>query len=240
MMRKLCVGGFFAILTLVAVTPTRAGLVVEIGSSTITAGGNGSVEVDVINAGSSAVAINDYAIQLVIAPMNGTLTQLAFSSPTPQQLGYLSDPDYIFVNNSIAALPPPFVGGPAQTIYSNDTFIATDSTADGNTVSIGVGQTYLLAILPITTLTQLDPQTGDSFKLDLAPISGTGSNSGDASTYFDVLNSNNNETSSIPFASTSGTVMISAASIPEPGSIVSGLAAVLIGTSVFVGRRFCR
>ena len=39
-------------------------------------------------------------------------------------------------------------------MYPNDTFNATDSTVDGNTVTIASNQTYLLAMLPITTLTQ--------------------------------------------------------------------------------------
>jgi hypothetical protein len=217
--------------------PVRAGLVVSVESSTVAAGGTSSVEVDITNNGNSSVAINSYAIQLVIAPTNGTLTQLAFTDPTSQQLGYLSDANYIFVNNSLAALPPPFVGAPTQTIYNNDTFTATDSTADGNTVPIGVGQTYLLAILPYTTLTQLDPQLGDSFSVSLNPSSGSGSSSGGASTYFDVLDSNNNEISFAPFTSTSGTVTISPAAVPEPGSIVSGLTAILIGAGIFAARR---
>ena len=189
------------------------------------------------NNGSSSVAINDYAIQLVIAPTNGTFTQLAFSLPTSQQLGYLGDANYIFVNNSIAALPPPFVGGPTQTIYNNDTFTAADSTANGNTVSIAAGQTFLLAVLPITTLSQLDPQAGDSFIASLNPASGTGSNSGGASTYFDVLDSNNNEISFVPFTSNPGTVTVSGSAVPEPASIVAALEAILIGAGTFVLRR---
>ena len=112
MLRRLCVCGVCTLLAVFAVAPARAGLVVSIGSPTVAAGGTGSVEVDITNNGNSSVAINNYAIQLVIAPTNGTLTQLAFSAPTSQQLGYLADSNYIFVNNSIAALPPPFVGAP--------------------------------------------------------------------------------------------------------------------------------
>jgi hypothetical protein len=240
MLRRLWIYALSALVTVFAVAPARAGSVVSIGSSTVSAGGTGSVEVDITNNGTSSVAINSYAIQLVIVPTNATLTQLAFSTPTTPQLGYLADPSYIFVNDSIAALPPAFVGTPTQTIYSNDTFTATDSTASGNTVSIGVGQTYLLAVLPITTLSQLDPQFGDSFSVSLNPGSGTGSSSGGASTYFDVLDSNNNETSYVPFTSTPGTVTISAAMVPEPGSIVSGLTAILIGAGICAARQLRR
>jgi hypothetical protein len=223
MLRNLCVCGLSALLAFFAVAPARAGLVVSIVSATVAAGGTGSVEVDITNNGNASVAINAYAIELVIAPTNGTLTQLAFSVPTSGQLGYLSDSNYIFVNDSFAALPPPFVGLPTQTIYNNDTFTATDSTVSGNTVSIGVGQSYLVAVLPITTLTRLDPQSGDSFNVSLNPTSGTGSNSGGASTYFDVLDSNNNETSCVPFTSTAGTVTISPAAVPEPGTLTLAL-----------------
>jgi hypothetical protein len=237
MLRTLCVFGICTLLAILAAGPARAGLVVSIDNSTVAQGGTGSVEVDLTNNGNSSVAINDYAIQLVIAPTTGTFTQLAFSLPTSQQLSYLGDSNYIFVNNSIAALPPPFVGGPTQTIYSNDTFTAADSTANGNTVSIAAGQTFLLAVLPITTLTQLDPQIGDSFSVSLSPASGTGSNSGGASTYFDVLDSDNSEISYVPFTSTPGTVTISGSAVPEPASIVAALQAILIGAGVLAARR---
>ncbi len=219
MLRGLCVCGLTVLLAVFTAAPVRAGLVVSIESTTVAAGGTGSVEVDITNNGNSSVAINTYAIQLVISPTNGTLTQLAFSVPTSQQLGYLADSNYIFVNDSIAALPPPFVGLPTSTVYDNDTFTATDSTVSGNPVSIGVGQTYLLALLPITTLTQLDPQPGDTFSVSLNPTSGSGSNSGGASTYFDVLDMNNNETSYVPFTSTSGSATISPAAVPEPRTL---------------------
>jgi hypothetical protein len=237
MLRSSCVCGFCALLAVFAGASARAGLVVSVASSTVAVGGAGSVEVDITNNGNASVAINSYAIQLVIAPANGTLTQLAFTFPTTQQLSYLSDADYVFATNSIAAIPPPFVGAPTQTTYNNDTFTATDSTALGNTVSIGVGQTYLLAMLPYTTLTQLDPQLGDSFSISLSPGSGTGSSSGGASTYFNVLDSNNNEISSVPFTSNSGMVTVSAAMVPEPASIVSGLTAILIGAAIVAPRR---
>jgi hypothetical protein len=237
MLRSLCVFGICTLLATMAVAPARAGLVVSIANSTVAQGGTGSVEVDLTNNGTSSVAINDYAIQLVIAPATGTFTQLAFTLPTSQQLAYLGDSNYIFVNNSIAALAPPFVGGPSQTVYNNDTFTAADSTADGNTVSIAAGQTYLLAILPITTLSQLDPQAGDSFGVGLNPAFGTGSNTGGASTYFDVLDSNNNEISFVPFTSNAGTVTVSGSAVPEPGSIVAALQAILIGTGIFAARR---
>ena len=179
----------------------------------------------------------------MIAPTNGTLTQLAFSSPTDQQLGYLSSSNYIFENDSVAASPPPFVGGTASTVYPNDTFNATDSTADGNTVTIASNQTYLLAMLPITTLTQLDPQAGDTFMVSLAPGSGNGSSNGGSPTYFNVLDFNPNsptyleELSATPYTSTSGTVTILPASVPEPASIVSGLIAMLILAPQFAARR---
>jgi hypothetical protein len=226
MLRRLCVCGLTALAAFLAVGPARAGLVVSIENTTVAAGGTGSVEVDISNNGTSPVAINTYAIQLVIAPTNGTLTQLAFSIPTTQQLAYLLDSNYIFVNDSFAALPPPFVGLPTSTIYNYDTFNATDSTMSGNTVSIGVGQTYLLALLPITTLTQLDPQPGDTFSVSLNPTPGSGSNRGGAATYFDVLDLNNNETSYVPFTSTSGSVLISPAAVPEPGALTLALVGI--------------
>ena len=159
MLRYAWIGVLAGLLALSAAGRSRADLLVGIASPTVAAGGNGSIEVDITNTGNSAVAINDYAIELVITPTNGTLTQLAFSTPTPAQLGYLTDPSavpgYVFLNDSgDAAVPPSFIGGPGQTVYNNDKFSATDSTADGNPVTIGAGQTFLLAVLPLTTLTQ--------------------------------------------------------------------------------------
>ena len=195
---------------------------------------------DITNTGTSSVQINDYSIQLVIAPTNGTLTQLAFSSPTDQQLGYLSSSNYIFQNDSVCSFAPAIRGRHGDsTVYPNDTFNATDSTADGNTVTIASNQTYLLAMLPITTLTQLDPQAGDTFMVSLAPDSGNGSSNGGSPTYFNVLDFNPNsptyfeELSAVPYTSTSGMVTILPASVPEPASIVCGLTAMLIGPGIF-------
>ena len=68
MLRSLWVFGFCTLLAMFGVAPAWAGLVVSIDNATVAAGGTGSVEVDLTNNGSSSVAINDYAIQLVISP----------------------------------------------------------------------------------------------------------------------------------------------------------------------------
>ena len=248
MLRSAWIGFLAGLLTVAAAGRSRADLTVAIASPTVAAGGNGSVEVDITNTGNSAVEMNDYVIQLVITPTNGTLTQLAFSTPTAAQLGYLTDPGavpgYIFLNNSAdAAVPPAFIGGSGQTVYPNDTFNANDSTTDGNPVTIAAGQTFLLAVLPLTTLTQLPAQAGDSFVVSLAPGSGDGSINTSSYTYFDVLDLNQSsstygqELSATPYTSTPGTVSVSISAVPEPATIVSGLTATMIGVVVFGARR---
>lgn len=107
MPRRMWVWCVAVLLAPFAAGPSRAALVVSIGSSSVAQGSTGSVEVDITNNGPAAVEINNFAIQLVIAPMSPTLTQLAFTAPTAQQLGYLADSNYIFPNNSADAVPPP-------------------------------------------------------------------------------------------------------------------------------------
>ena len=249
MSRRVWIGFLAGLLTLCATGGSHAGLTVAIASPTVATGGSGSIEVDITNTGNSSVELNNYAIQLQITPTGGTLSQLAFSSPTTQQLGYLTDsssvPSYVFLGNSADAVPPPFIGGPASTVCNNDTFNVTDSTADGGAVTIASGQTFLVAVLPLTTLTQLDPQAGDTFMVSLVPGSGDGSITTSGSTYFDVLDLDQNsstygqELSAVAYTSTSGMVSISSAAVPEPATIVSGLTAMLIGL-VLSGARYQR
>ncbi len=242
------IGIWSASLVLAAsLTPARASLVVSIGSTTIAQGGTGSINVDITNAGSSSVQINQYGFQLQITPNTNVFTQLAFSAPTSSQLSYLSDATlttpYVFLGDSADAQPPAFVGGPGQTIYHDDTFNASDSTLSGNPVTIAAGQTFLLAILPITTATQLPPGIDDSFSVSLMPGSGDGSIGPNHSntTFFDVFNFDTfQELSATAFSSSPGAVRIVGSAVPEPSSLIlaaTAAAVALLLRPARLGRR---
>jgi hypothetical protein len=225
--------------------PARAGdLIISIGNASVAQGGTGTVDVLLTSTASSQAAdlINNYAFQLQITNNGADNTQLAFSGN--QDFGYISNttlnPAYLFLGNSFAAQPPPTpVGSPGQTVYPNDTFTGTDSTFSGNPVSLSSGNTYLLASLTVTTLTGASPVIGDAFTISLVPTSGTGSLSPNTNTYFDNFDFNNSgtELSATPFTSTSGTVNIVSAAVPEPASIISGLTALLILAGVHAVQR---
>jgi hypothetical protein len=213
--------------------PARAGSInISIVAAPVTQGGTGTVDVLLTNNSQSPDLINNYGFQLQITNNGADNTQLAFSAN--QDFGYISNsslnPAYLFLGDSSAAQPPPSpVGSPGQTVYPNDTFTGADSTFSGSPVSLSSGSTYLLASLTVTTLTGASPLVGDAFTISLVPTSGTGSMFDNPNTYFDNVNfATGNEISPTPFTSTSGTVNIVAAAVPEPSSIVTGLTALLI------------
>jgi len=201
--------------------PARAGdLIISIGNASVTQGGTGTVDVLLTNTSQSPDLINNYAFQLQITNNGADNTQLAFSGN--QDFGYISNtslnPAYLFLGDSSVAQPPPSpVGSPGQTVYPNDTFTGADSTSSGNPVSLSSGSTYLLASLTVTTLTGSSPLIGDAFTISLVLTSGTGSLYANPNTYFDNFDFNGgSELSPTPFTSTSGTVNIVGAAIPEP------------------------
>jgi hypothetical protein len=223
--------------------PARAGLIISIENASVAQGSTGTVDVFVTSTASSQAPdlINNYGFQLQIKNNGADNTQLAFSAN--QNFGYISNtslnPAYLFLGDSSAAQPPPSsVGSPGQTVYPNDTFTGADSTFSGNPVSLSSGHTYLLASLAVTSLTGASPLIGDAFTISLVPTSGTGSLSGKTNTYFDNFDFNSGtELSATPFTSTSGTVNIVGAVVPEPASIISGLTALVILAGVHGVRR---
>jgi hypothetical protein len=223
--------------------PARADLVISIGNASVAQGGAGTVDVFLTSTAGPQVPdpVNNYAFTLQITNNGADNTQLAFS--VTQDFGYISNttlnPAYLFLGDSTAAQPPPSpVGSAGQTVYPNDTFTGADSTFSGNPVSLSSGNTYLLASLTITTVTGASPMVGDAFTISLVPASGTGSLFDNPNTYFDNFDFNSGtELSATAFTSTSGTVNIVGAAVPEPSSIVSGLTALLILASVQGMRR---
>jgi hypothetical protein len=225
----LCFAGVLAAIA----TPARADLVISIGSASVTQGGTGTIDVLLMSTASSQAPdlINNFGFQLQITNNGVDNTQLAFSAN--QNFGYLSDttlnPQYVFLGDSIGAGPPPSGGIVTTTIFPQDTFVGLDSTASGNPVSLSAGTTYLLASLSISTLTGAPPTANDSFTISLVPPAADGSINTSTKTFFDNFDfTTGAELSATPFTSTSGTVTIVAAAVPEPASIVSGLTAIMV------------
>jgi hypothetical protein len=206
----------------------RADFVISISSVTVPQDGTGTVDVWLTSTASSSSPdlLNDYGFTLQITGPN----ELQFANT--QSYGYLSSSQYVFAGDSDDQMTSSAGGtvtssGPPNG-YPNDTFVGYDSTFSGNPVSLSSANAP--ALLASLTLSAAITAVGDSYTIGLILPSGDGSISSSVQTYFDVLDFSGagTETSSVPFTSTSGTVMISPAAVPEPASIVSALTGLLI------------
>ncbi|MFI5453931.1 MAG: hypothetical protein ACHRXM_00610 [Isosphaerales bacterium] len=211
------------VVLLLFAVPARADFVISIGSPTIPQGGTGTLDVLLTStAGSlSPDLLNNYAFTLQITGPN----ELMFS--TSQSFAYLTNSQYVFFGDSIDQMNTGSGGTVSTSLtgYANDTFVGNDSTASGNPVSLTSANTATPVLLAALTLDATITSPGDSYSISLGPSSGDGSMNTSSKTVFDVVDFANTglETSSVPFTSTSGTVMIGPASVPEPASLVSGL-----------------
>ncbi len=220
--------------------PAQAGsFVISIGSPTIPQGGTGTLDVFLSSKASpsSPDPLNNYAFTLQITGPN----ELQFSPS--QSFAYLTSSQYVFTGDSTNQMTSSLGGTVATTVYGNDTFVGNDSTFSSNPVSLSSANTPVL--LAALTLDATITNPGDSYTVSLIPASGNGSMNGSmggsSQTFFDVVNfDTGGEISAVPFTSTPGTVTISAASVPEPASIVTGLTALLILAGVHGVRRVRR
>ena len=225
-----------AVLLALFASPARAGFLVSMTSPAIPQGGTGTLDVFLASTASptSPDLLNNFAFTLQITGTN----ELQFSPS--QSFGYLSSSQYVFAGDSSDQMTSSPGGTVATTVYKNDTFVGNDSTFSGNPVSLSsANMPVLLAAL---TLDAAITNPGDTYSISLVPSSGNGSMNSSSKTFFDVVDFSNTglETSAVPFTtSTSGTVMITGASIPEPSSLVSGLTGMLI-LAVAVGVRRLR
>ncbi len=225
-----------AVLLTLFAAPARADFVISIGSPAIPQGGTGTLDVLLTSTAGSSTPdlLNNYAFTLQITGPH----ELQFS--TTQSFGYLTNSQYVFAGDSTAQMTSSPGGTASTTVYSNDTFIGSDSTFSGNPVSLSSANSPVL--LAALTLNATITNPGDSYSISLVPPTGNGSMNSSSQTFFDVFNFNTgSETSAVPFTSTSGTVTITgASSIPEPASITSGLTAMLILAGIAGARRLRR
>jgi len=228
-MRQIGIGCLALVLACSLAIPARAGLVVSVGSTSINQGGTGSIDVYLSSTADPTMPdlINDYTFTLQIMPTGPG--ELQFS--TAQSFGYLNQPQYVFSGDSAdyvfgTSFPPPVGGFGFPTVYANDSFLGFDNTNSFNPVSLSTlsGQVLLATLSLDATITSM----GETFTVGLVPSSGDGSMAGNASSYFNVVDSDFNELSAVPFTSTAGTVTITASAIPEPASIISGLTGAAI------------
>jgi hypothetical protein len=226
--------GCLVLLTLWA-APAKADFVISMSSTSIAQGGTGTLDVYLTSNASSLSPdlLNDFGFTLQITGTN----ELQFAST--QSFNYLSSSHYAFGADSddLATTSPGGTVSTSNTGYANDTFSGNDSTFSGDPVALSSANTPVL--LASLTLDATITAAGDSYSINLLPSSGIGSIFGSTDAYFDDLDFNptsptyGDELAHTPFSSTPFTLTITAATVPEPASILSGLAATLIGAASF-------
>jgi hypothetical protein len=224
--------GFLAVLVAGFVVPARADFIIEIGSTSIPQGGTKTIDVSIVSTASSATPdlLNNYGFELLISGPH----DLQFSNPP--STAYAANAKYVFFGDS---------AGVSASVSSknatNDQFDASDSTMSGNKVSLTSGNTpVLLATIALSAPTN-SVNVGDTYTISLVPSSGNGSIAGNPPTFFDFFDfDTGGENSAVPFTSTPGTVRITAASVPEPASIISGLVGMALLSGLHGMRRLRR
>jgi hypothetical protein len=229
-----------AVLMLACAVPARADLVISIGTTTtpgpgtvdVAQGGTGTIGLWLSSTVSSGPpdVFNEYGLDVQISGPN-----FLHFAPTASQdfVSYLNNSQYVFVqpfgmNNSFDWQNGITTGMINSVSYANDTFVVSDSTNDLSTVSMTSNSGYFLLATLIVSAPTNDVNVGDAYTLNLNIDSGN--------TFFDQFQV---EGSGVTVDSVStGQVMITAASVPEPSSIVIGLSATVILASLRRSRRF--
>jgi hypothetical protein len=221
-------------LPLILATPGRADLIVTIGNASVPQGGTATVDLTISS--TSTDLLNNYQFQVQITPNPGTLSQLQFVDPQPQDIlphpptVYLNDPQYVFFGHSADFTNDVIVGtvSNAGTVYTgSDLYTNPDNGA------AVVGTTPLL-LARLVVQTPFVSNVGDSFTISLVPPTG---GAPDLNTVFFMDEAN---TQPIPYTSIPGTVTIipGIQVIPEPGTLGLGLGgAAILGVAGLRARR---
>jgi hypothetical protein len=189
----------------------RADLIIGVGSTTLSPGGTGSVDVT-IGSTTGADILDIFGVEYRISTLGAT--QVRFVSP--QSGGYLTDANYIFFGDSTSALAPP--GSAISTVtYTSDTYVGGDGTVSmaGVTVPL-VPTSKLLTRLELTAATgAFTPSDGDVFTIDLIPVPNT--------FFFDP------GFNPVLFTATPGAVTIlgPGSAVPEPSTLVMSVLGVM-------------
>lgn len=209
--------------------PARAELTISFSSPSIQQGQMGTV--DVYATSDNNDTLNTFGFQVQVSGPN----DLQFVQPTADTWVNSTNPPYVLQSEAPSYGATSTGDSVGTTSSLNDTYTGTNQTQSLNTVTLTTGTKYLLAVLTVDTT---GTNVGDTYTISLVPSSGNGSNnSNTAVTFFDTVDLNFHETGYVGFTSTSGTITITPASVPEPGSLVLGLSAMAMVAGVGAGRR---
>ncbi len=176
-----------------------AGIILDILSTSISAGGTGAVDV-FITATSATDNLAAYGIDFNILPTGATTTELNYQYIAGHQTLLLNDANYVYGAGGGTS-----DGSNVGTIGPLTTYSAIDFSLDPNGVT-GPFTSRLLAHLDLTTLTGSPPQAGDTFMITADPLSPS---------FFDMNGD------PVSFTINPGTITINgAAAVPEPSSLI--------------------
>jgi hypothetical protein len=207
--------GFVGMVALASLTIERAGAVpltsITVGSVVATQGSSETLEIDLTNLGGAPVNIASFSFGITVGGATGiTFTGADFSSISP----YIFASDSFDVNNSVSFTFGPALPGPIlQAADFSDSGLGND-LASGATVSLG-RVSFLVSVAAA-----LGP---NAITLSGAPVTS-------------LIDSLGND---VTFSGVDGTITVTAASIPEPSSIVLGIGGLVVLLAKRVGQAGC-
>jgi hypothetical protein len=235
------VGALFAVS--LAGGSAHAELSINIGSTSIAAGGTGTVDVAITMHPGDQLALTNFTFLITQTSGTGELgflpTQNDSELTSSQGSGTPPLPaDYLFLGNSFDYSNGLNVGNVGTNgIYANNQFVGGDFTNDFSNVSVTSPTTFLLARLDLVD--QISPIAGaiDTFTIQLVSASGDTNDPSYTTSSPTFFTDNSYINSGLQdFASNSGTVTITA-SVPEPTSL---FLMILGGTMVLAANAISR
>ena len=223
-MRKLGFG--VAVLAMLALAGrASADLVITVGNITLPAGSSGYVPVYISSNDGDQIGRTSFQFQITTA--GGSRLEFA-NSPAVGSDPTFSNPNYIFAGGSGSrdqadSLRLGTASG-VNTVPPNQQFSGGDIVADFSTnVTVTSNGTMLLADLPVTALTGVPPQPGDTFSINAT-----------ANNVFRDAASDNSFTIGEGVTANGGTVTIGASAVPLPKPVMAmlalfGMLAVVVG-----------
>jgi hypothetical protein len=231
----LCLIVLFPLLT----APARADLTLFLQDTTVAQGGYGEMNIWIGSNSTQTDLFSNYSFELQITGPN--VLQFApnpfepsDATPQTQNYNYLSASNYIFPGDSLNG-GTDSNGGLLPGNQNGQQFIGFDQSFDAANYAPAnnlPGYTLLASVV----LYAYDTNVGDIYTVSVVPGTNTFFNQIDPMTFQTIPGTDLNDSASTMTGYT-GKVMIGAAAVPEPGSIVSGLAALGVGAVIYGARR---